>query len=464
MTHDDFDIDLERRLRSIGRTAPEAPASLDDAAREVALRGRTRKAPGLGGRVRSTPLRWLGAVAATLAVLVLTASVLGIGPTYQDAAGWTPRADAGQGEWTAIEWHDISASFNGHFGGGWAGQEMVRWAHGFALSDLGTRWWLSDDGFAWHLATGIPAGSLVVGAGERLLVINMDSGQAWTTVDGERLTPCTPPFDIKHIWYAASNKPGVLVLTGPDQDPTSPKPYGPSQFNFSRDGLTWTTAVLPADLAEARGVHVQPFSDGFLAIGDIEDPDGFNSSGIAGPGGQPLDWRYSQAAWFSADGITWSKSPATSPDPGLQWETIQVGRLGMSLYTFHSTDGGQTWINDAVLPAGDAPAQSASDGTRIIYSTDGGGRFYLSEGDGRWRLLAQGGDVGHLPNDGAMVLEPKGILWISGSRVYYGEALAGIQPQGSIGVPVSPSPDPYAVPIATPVPASSPTPPPPTRP
>ena len=74
----------------------------------------------------------------------------------------------------------------------------------------------------------------------------------------------------------------------------------------------------------------------------------------------------------------------------------------------------------------------------------------MSEGDGHWTLLNEGGDVGNLPSDGEMLIEPKGILWISGNKVYFGEGLSGVEPKGSIGPPVSPSPDPNATPTSTP--------------
>ena len=462
MNSNDFDMDLERRLRAIGRAAPEAPASLDEAAREVTLQDRTRNAKRFGrAAIRPSGLRWLGAVAAAVAVVVLIAGSLGMAWNDRTTAGWTPRVDTGTGEWTGIEWHDISANFQGHFGGGWPEEEIVRWAHGFVLKDQAGHWWLSDDGISWHIGSGIPAWSTVAGAGERLLVINVDAGKAWTTDDGERLVPCTPGFDMKQFFSMASAKPGVVVVTAPDQDPASPKLRGPAQLDFSADGTTWTTVRLPADFAEARGVFVRSFGDGFLAIGGLEDPNGLNSTGMTGTDGQQLDWRYTQVAVYSADGLTWTKSPATSPAPALGLQDLHAGRLGMSFYVYHSGDGGQTWIKDAVLPEGSAPSQTVSDGTRIVWSTDGGGRFYLSEGDGNWTLLTQGGEVAHLPNDGAMVLLPRGILWISGSHVYFGEALAGIEPQGSIGIPVSPEPDPNAASAAPAIPASA-TPPPPT--
>jgi len=79
--------------------------------------------------------------------------------------------------------------------------------------------------------------------------------------------------------------------------------------------------------------------------------------------------------------------------------------------------------------------------------------FYLSEGDGKWRLLQQGGDVGSLTADGQMMLLPNGVLWIGGNRVYFGEGLYGLAPQGSIGPPTTASP---ATPGDSAVPTSTP--------
>ena len=472
MNQDDFDMDLERRLRSIGRAAPEAPSTLDDVAREVILRGRSRTATRFDRRIRPHALRALAGLAAVLAVVALVGGLLRTS-TSPAAQHWTPRPDAGSGEWTAIEWHDVSSGFAGMNSSRplWSAREDVlpiHWSHGYALVGDQYRWWLSQDGLGWHLATNIPQDAWVGSVGGQLLVLNGLPGTgSWLTADGEKLTPITVPFELGRVSGVVSGKPGLVVTTTPADDttadPTPPEPPGPSTFYLTRDGMSWTRAVLPADLAKARGVVVSPFIDGFMATGEIEDPNGSSERTSQSGGGPTLTWRYSEYAWYSPDGLTWSKyDPQGYSLPPSLWAMMVDGRLGATNGDFHSTDGGQSWSKDTNAPPSpqspNGRAQMVSDGNRILLAVDGGGRFYLSEGDGQWTLLKEGGDVGNLPSDGEMLIEPKGILWISGNKVYFGEGLSGVEPKGSMGPPVSPSPDPNATPTSTPAMEATPAP------
>jgi hypothetical protein len=467
MNQDDFNMDLERRLRSIGRDAPEAPSTLDAFAREVILRGRGRTAAKFGGRIRPLALGGLVGLAAVLAVVAL---VGGLFPTSTSPAAqrWTPRPDPGSGEWTAIEWHDVSSGLAGmnasrplSSGPGFA--RSIHWSNGYALIGDQARWWLSQDGLDWHPALNIPQGAWVGSVGGQLLVLNGLPGPgSWLTADGEKLTPVAVPFDLGSVSGVVSGKPGLVVTTF-EKDPSQPEPMGPTTVYFSRDGVGWTRAVLPSDLAQARGVYVRAFIDGFMATGEIEDPNGSGERTRQSEGGPTLTWRYSERAWYSPDGLNWSKyDPQGYSLSPYSWAMMVAGRLGATNGDIHSTDGGQSWSKDTNAPPSpqspDGRPQMVSDGNRIVYAVNGGGRFYLSEGDGQWTLLKQGGDVGNLPSDGEMLIEPKGILWISGDKVYFGEGLSGVEPNGSIGPPVSPSPDPNATPTSTPAMEATPTP------
>jgi hypothetical protein len=467
MNEDDFDMDLDRRLRTIGRAAPEAPSTLHDAAREIILRGRSRTAARFGRRIRPLALGGLVGLAAVLAVVAL---VGGLFPTSTSPAAqrWTPRPDPGSGEWTAIEWHDVSSGFPGMNAGkalssGPGFASSIHWSNGYALISDQALWWLSQDGLDWHPALNIPQGAWVGSVGGQLLVLNGLPGPgSWLTADGEKLTPVEVPFDLGSVSSVVSGKPGLVVTTSPAADPSQPEPAGPTTVYVSRDGVGWTQAVLPSDLAQARGVSVRAFIDGFIASGDVEDPNGSSEYGSQSGGGPTLTWRYSEYAWYSPDGLTWSKYDPQGwsfSQPG-SWATMAVGRLGAANGDIHSTDGGRSWSKDTNAPwsHSDGRAQMVSDGNRIVYAVDGGGRIYLSEGDGQWTLLKQGGDVGNLPSDGEMLIEPKGILWISGNKVYFGEGLSGVEPNGSMGAPVSPSPDPNATPTSTPAIEATPPP------
>lgn len=471
MTFND-DPDLETRLRRIASDpGPDVPASVYRHLDEVAHGNGTRSINGVrlspvrrlgGGR---SGLRHAGAMAALAAVLVIAVSGAALlvatrGP--QASSTWTLRPDAGQGEWTGLEWHDITATTGGVFTEPWSSSngvgtgEVVQWRGGFAVLGGDGNLWLSKDGLAWKPAAGAPFVSYpwIAAIGGDLLIAgqaNEGSGFGlWLTTDAVTWARVTAPLDVTSFSGRAGSSPGVVIVT---TTPDSGDPAGPSVTYFSADASTWTQATLPADLAAARNVTVWPFGRGFVARGLVSDPNG-STTYSSGAGDER---HYSERAWISHDGLSWATYNPAIPSSEVrsmpQWTMIQWGRLGAGDGLMHSIDGGSTWLADTdKIPDAMRGPLLVSDGNRIIMAAASGARFYLSEGDGHWRLLQEGGDVGSLPADGQAMLLPNGVLWITGNRVYFGQALAGVAPQGSLGPPTTPSPGP-TLPYPTSTPA-----------
>jgi len=468
--HDDQD--LEARLRRIS-AGPELdpPASVYRHLNEVANGDGTRSIDGVQlsrvrlGRGRSRA-RFAGALAAVAAALVIAVSAAGLlvvmrGP--QATATWTLRPDAGQGEWTGLEWHDITALAGGLAGGlAWSPSGkggVVRWRGGFAAVGGDYNLWLSSDGLTWKRAAGAPRFPGIVAVGGDLLAVGQDSGGhgpwLWRTTDGLTWTRISVPFDVSYARGLTAGGPGVVAVTNYINE----FPVGLSGIYFSTDARTWAQATLPSDLAAAFDVFVYPFVDGFVAVGLVSDPNGSMSESISGPSGT-ITVRERSQDWISRDGMTWTTYDPVVPSTEVQgtepqMNGMQVGRLGAGDGRIHSNDGGATWRADADQRPDCSPycGQTVSDGTRIV-SAVSPAKFYLSEGDGHWRQLEQGGDVGSLPADGQMMLLPNGVLWIAGNRVYFGQALSGVAPEGSLGPPTTASPGPsvvQAVPTTTPV-------------
>jgi hypothetical protein len=281
--------------------------------------------------------------------------------------------------------------------------------------------------------------------------INGSGSGLWLTSDAVTWNPVTVPFELASVSGLAGSSSGVVVVT---TAPNSGDPRGPSSIYFSADARAWTQTTLPADLASARTVNVNPFLGGFVATGLVSDPNG-STTYTSGTGDES---HYSERAWISHDGLTWSTYDPVLPPTNVSsnvppWTWMPVGRLGAGNGLIHSTDGGVTWLADSDSFPGLLSGQSiAWDGNRIVMSAGSGARFYLSEGDGHWRDLQQGGDVGSLPADGQVLLLPNGVLWVAGERVYFGQALSGISPQGSLGWPTTASPGP-TLPFQTSTPA-----------
>jgi hypothetical protein len=248
--------------------------------------------------------------------------------------------------------------------------------------------------------------------------------------------------------------PGRVVVVSTSN--LNSMPSGPSSLYVTADAKTWRKATLPADLAGASAVNVFAFGGRFLADGLILDPNGNRT--YVDQNNVSTTW--SEHAWISDDGLVWTQySPVMPAGVGSDWFGMQAGRRGMGNGWIYTTDGATWLVDTAMLPSLHQDTEMASDGTRIIMATDWGAGFYVGEGDGRWQKLAQGGNVGSLPGGGQLLLLPDGVLWSVGGHVYFGQALSGVAPQGSLApsktvVPVN-TPGPVASPADTPTPAPS---------
>ena len=111
-----------------------------------------------------------------------TATTPGATVTRGEAATWTLGPHPGEGQWTGLEWHDITASAGGIFIDrapwleGSRMDEVVSWRGGFALVGGDDRLWTSKDGMTWtraswaldigrrrHLAEGADSTQLLLG-------------------------------------------------------------------------------------------------------------------------------------------------------------------------------------------------------------------------------------------------------------------------------------------------------------
>ena len=484
------DEDLEARLRRVASgTQPDPPARLHRRLHEIAAAepGRTVMGVTVGARAACGPelarteshrnARGRGGryCRRDRAVGLLVAQ-RGGGP----GATWAPRTDVGTGQWTALEWHDVTATAGGLANpvfvasGGFSMQrEVARWQGGVAMMGGDYRIWSSRDGVTWSEAANSPwmAQPVPTPDGTALLAYSWGQGGSdpamWRSTDGRSWERVAVPFG-RGVALTASGVGDLAVATD-----TSTVPAGLSAIWFTADGATWTRDELPSDLAAAQNLVVSPFATGFAAVGLVEDPNGSDS--FCDDKGNCT--RYSYRAWRSIDGRTWSSYGPTIPPTGmnsnsLPWPGVRSGTVGMTDGSIYSTDDGVTWQAESEVgySAGKVRVDAAglvSDGARVIGAAGSITHLYLTEGDGRWTELRQGGDVGSLPSTGQLAMVPGGVLWITADRVYYGQALSGIEPRGSLGPPITPSPgpslatagilstsSPAAVPTSTPTPTT----------
>jgi len=370
-----------------------------------------------------------------------TATTPGPTVTPGEAATWTPAPHRGEGQWTGLEWHDITPSAGGIFidRAPWLeGSRMdavVSWRGGYALVGGDDELWTSKDGLAWTHASGAPQYAGIAGLNGSLLAggEGIDGSGPGLWMSGDAVTWQRVPIHFTSIGcekrscsgLAASSKGVVAVATAGSEANDS---ADPSILYFSSDGTTWSRANLPD---QAWEVAVHSFFGGFVAIGLVPDPE------------DPLGGRR-QRVWRSADGLNWTAYEPIMPGSYVAnpWD-MQFGPSGADNGDVHSSDG-VDWAFDSA-PLLRSEGQAVSDGSRIVFVAKWVSRFYLGGGDGHWRELAQGGDIGKLPGGGYAFLLPNGLLWVGSGRVYFGQALSGVAPRGSLALP-TPTPSAWAGP------------------
>jgi hypothetical protein len=119
----------------------------------------------------------------------------------------------------------------------------------------------------------------------------------------------------------------------------------------------------------------------------------------------------------------------------------------------HSTDD-VTWQpdDDQIMQSinGIQPSSTgldiSADGRHILVEDGWNPTFFVTEGDGHWQELAQGGDIGSLPGGGPALVLPNGVLYQGGGRLFFGAAVSGspvtgaLRPAATITMPPSPTP------------------------
>ena len=393
----------------------------------------------------------IGALAMALVVGVTgCASSAGPGVGESGSRPVSPGPAGAGGQWTGLQWRDVTATAGdffshrappGQYFGPFDPARIVAWSGGVAMIGGPDRSvWVSKDGLTWVKSPGSPAYAGLVGWNGMLVAGGFvdDEDGLWTSSDAMTWRKAPIRFDtagcgqVGECMGLTAGRQGIVAVTTQGR----PVLMDPGTPYLSTDGIHWTPSPLPED---ANQVAVHAFMGGYMAGGSVP---------LAGaPPGS-----FVPKAWRSIDGINWSVYRAARPggtadDQWLYWGLsgpwpIEEGPLGAEEFGIHTKDG-VTWVEDAQFIEGGA--QTASDGARIIGAQTWLSRFYLSEGDGQWRELEQGGDIGHLPVGGRAYLLPNGLLWVVGGRAFFGEALVGARPSGSLAMP-TPSPTPWSGP------------------
>jgi len=452
--HDDADFELEQRLRRIAANPqPEAPSSVYRRAADVArgeLRGRANGValvPVLRGGRRSG-IRQAGALAGLAAALVVAVAAMGLLAGQHGPNPGSPGPVGGR--WTGLEWHDITATASGGSGQdhpwwryGPGGTGALKWRGGFAMFTTNEDVWTSEDGLSWVRSANTPGVfGLTTLRGD--LLAQAEAG-VWISTDAVDWRRIAVPFDPHLSVLASSPEVAVAAVQGAGLQP------GPLRIYATRDSTVWEVASIPTNMAGAQFQGLEAFFGGFRVTGLVQDPNGTVKQTDA----DGVMRAYAERTWTSPDGLTWSSyepkvPPGRSADELSYWGTA-YGRLGAVSSTLRSSDGGATWVEDSRSPAATrGNAVVASDGDRIVMAVEGGARFYVSEGDGNWRMLDQGGDIGSLPYGGRPVLLPNGLLWVTNDGVYFGQGLSGVAPRGSLSPVTTPLPEP-TVAVGSPV-------------
>ncbi len=198
------------------------------------------------------------------------------------------------------------------------------------------------------------AGWLAVGTdGNRPLVVTSNDGAAWQAAGGGEFTPGR---DGHVSTYSAAAGPSGYVVVGESG-------YSAGTW-YSRDLKTWKLSD-GGDLTGTKAANrwmrgVVAAASGYVAVGGLSD-----SSVKDAPRGRP-------AVWTSPDGATWSLRQLTPPAGAQEgWfdkVAVKGGVLvasgtvttnsGRSAFAYTSSDGGATWQEVQLPPAGPADAET----------------------------------------------------------------------------------------------------------
>jgi hypothetical protein len=484
------DLDLAIRLRRIAaEPEPAVPGSLYRFADEVAQgaaashQGIGREAPISFTPARAAaarrPVRVLAGLAAAL-VLVMAVGTLLIAVNGNRG----PAADSPD-DWTGLEWHDITATSDGLFlrdawqGGDYSSVNRVVEYKGMLIaigfgsgSDL---MWTSRDGRTWNHVAGAPAltalgvvNGVLVGQGT---ATQSTPWMSWVSNDGVNWRSAVQPFGGEDgVGGFATISTAALVLDYPNAM-TAGRLVCPEVYATS-DGISWVKGSLPAGFTASMGIQVSSRL-GFVATEYVNGPDApgpvvaqtYPAQGSPVPEACPAQGSSAPQgfySWSSHDGLTWTRLDVAALGNDVA-AGVYSGALGDSIppfppsggFGFHTANG-IAWTRDRDSVSNTGMNVSQADGRHILISAGWNVVFTVSRGDGHWRELRQGGDIGALPGGGQAFLLPDGVLYAGGGRLFYGKAVAGGEVQGSLRpaatITMAPTPTPVG---ATPRPAIS---------
>jgi hypothetical protein len=344
-----------------GPTVPDPPSDAGPAASPSGSAVQTNPGPSPASGSDWRALRWTGpvsisATAAPFDILLFAGSYVVVGTdgdrttawTSPDFATWTPAsvdglplADAAIGSPLAGPDGLLSLGVHGrlHCGTG----------EGATCDPLPVAIWTSPDGRSWHGRAAPPvfAGATIArfGAGPGGLVAVGDTG-----------------WDHPAIW-------------------------------FSADGVAWRKESLRSTIfRHAMFFGLTAFRGGWVLTGQTNPIQEFCCGGAD-------DSKMKAAAWFSADGRTWSRASVESPARESMGDAY-AGSDGLVSGGFDviwvSTDG-QSW---RIGPSKPDIAPVASDGERIIavsQEVDNGLGLWVSSDGRSWQALADAGSASAKP-------------------------------------------------------------------
>ncbi len=196
-------------------------------------------------------------------------------------------------------------------------------------------------------------GYIAIGVEQR----DMLTGVVWRSGDGYTWERVADP---RHLWgdvdepiddssqrrsvslWAMAESDGTIVILGSDTSLDSTTTATPAAWSSS-DGVTWTTAMLPADPSGRSVGAVVGTDEGFVALAGRE-----RNTGLGSP----------PSMWHSTDGVSWQRADTTglpndavvtslaTVDMGLRQRIVAVGSVGAleeAPAAWFSDDGGITW-------------------------------------------------------------------------------------------------------------------------
>ena len=483
------DFELAARLRRIAaEPKPIAPSGVYSyvdrvAAGEIAAPEKawpSRSGNGIALRIRSRATAVVG-IAATFVLAVSATLLLTAGQRGAPAA--TPRSTD---LWSALEWHDITATAFPPTTTATGANSILRVANRggetYATTSLGGPLWASTDGMNWRQVSGAPSLDDLLATPDFLLgqaspqpqCGTQDSSGAvetatcaepsalWYSHDGHTWSRSSLQLPAGHIvvsWAAVGSAVVVLAAT---QDLHTPLPAAvSSKIYLSTDGADWKQVTPPAAMAGALSCVVTATRAGFVFTGGVADPAGEEiMSGsiqeVPGTSVPPVmptpgaDQTYSVKgywkSWVSSDGSTWTSFSPTQTNSGLnsttfgpiqtisgsmdgQLVSVLQGSRGDVFAPFMFSADGVRWSFE-LPPTGQPYFYSfSSNGSQIVGLSDGA-VFGVTLGDGRWQQIQNVGSVANLPSNGEPLALPGGVLYDAGGHVYFGRAITGATPTG----------------------------------